>query len=68
MSNILITGATGNIGVDLIQYLFQLNSANNIFVAVRNIEKAKRLFTYFPKLNYLNFNFELTLILRIFKP
>ncbi len=56
--NILITGATGNIGQDVIQYLCNINSKNNIIAGVRNIDKAKKEFVHCPQLNYVQFDFE----------
>jgi uncharacterized protein YbjT (DUF2867 family) len=40
MSNILITGATGNIGFEVIRFLNEMNSPNRIIAGVRNIAKA----------------------------
>lgn len=58
MSNILITGATGNIGIELIKYLEKKESSNRIIAGVRDIEKAKKIFTKHPHLNYTHFDFE----------
>lgn len=58
MSNILITGATGNIGFEVIRYLTKNNSSNKIIAGVRNIEKAKKTFKDFPDLDYTHFDFE----------
>jgi uncharacterized protein YbjT (DUF2867 family) len=58
MSNILITGATGNIGIEVIRFLTRIDSPNRIIAGVRNIEKAKSVFKDFPKLEYVNFDFE----------
>lgn len=58
MSNILITGATGNIGFEVIRYLYGNNTTNQIIAGVRNIEKAKNIFKNYPKLNYVHFDFE----------
>jgi uncharacterized protein YbjT (DUF2867 family) len=51
MSNILITGATGNIGVEVIRFLYKNNTPNRIITGVRNIEKAQRIFKGYPQLN-----------------
>ena len=59
MKNILITGATGNIGQEVIRSLFALNTASTIIAGVRNIDKAKKLFTPYSKLNYVTFDFEM---------
>ena len=37
MTRILITGATGNIGLEVVHYLNELNFDSEILAAVRNI-------------------------------
>ena len=58
MSNIFITGATGNIGFAVIRFLNKIDSTNRIIAGVRNIEKAKNVFKDYPQLNYVHFDFE----------
>lgn len=58
MSKILITGATGNIGVELIRFLNKIETSFRIIAGVRNIEKAKNLFKDYPSLEYVHFDFE----------
>ncbi len=58
MKNILVTGATGNIGVEVIRFLAKMNTSNRIIAGVRNIERAKTLFQDIPALEYLYFDFE----------
>lgn len=58
MDNILITGATGNIGFEIIRYLYKKNTSNRIIAGVRDIEKAKQIFADYPKLEYVYFDFE----------
>ena len=58
MSNILITGATGNIGSELIRFLIKMDSPNRIVAAVRNVDSAKTFFEAYPNLNYVPFDFE----------
>jgi len=58
MKQILITGATGNIGIQLIKFLFELNTTCKIIAGVRNIEKSKYLFSNYDKLGFVNFDFE----------
>jgi len=58
MKRILITGATGNIGFEVVHYLNELNSDTEIFVAVRSVEKAKKSFNNYPDLLYRQFDFE----------
>ena len=56
MKKILITGATGNIGFEVIRFLLKMESPNQIIAGVRNIEKAKQIFTDYPKIDFVNFN------------
>ncbi len=58
MSNILITGATGNIGFEVIKFLTKIDFSNKIIAGVRNIEKAKSIFKNYPNLNFSHFDFE----------
>ena len=58
MKKILITGATGNIGMDVIKHLFMQKTEHQIIAGVRNIEKAKQLFKNYPNLNYTHFDFD----------
>ncbi len=58
MSSILITGATGNIGFEVIRFLYKNDTSNRIIAGVRNIDKAKSLFKDSPKLDYVHFDFE----------
>lgn len=58
MKNILITGATGNIGMEVIRFLYEKETSNQIIAGVRNIEKTKTMFGGYPKLDYVNFDFE----------
>lgn len=60
MQKILITGATGNIGNEVIKYLFEFQTENEIFAGVRNIEEAKKKFANYNKLQYTKFDFENT--------
>jgi uncharacterized protein YbjT (DUF2867 family) len=58
MSNILITGATGNIGIEVIRFLSSHGTSHRIIAGVRNIEKAKNAFTGYPNLEYVLSDFE----------
>ena len=58
MSRILITGATGNIGCEVIRFLMKSDTSNEIVAAVRDIDKAKKLFWDYEKLDYVHFDFE----------
>ncbi len=56
--NILITGATGNIGHEVISYLNENKTDNAIFAGVRNIETAKKKVSYSDSVNWITFDFE----------
>lgn len=58
MKNVLITGATGNIGKQIIRFLSRETTSIHPIAAVRNIEKAKTNFSEFPNLTYRTFDFE----------
>lgn len=58
MSNILITGATGNIGSEVIRYLHEIRSPNKIIAAVRDIEKSKKYLEKYKEIEYRQFDFE----------
>ena len=58
MKKILITGATGNVGFEVIRFLEKNGTRNSIIAGVRNIERAKKTFKDFPKIDLVNFDFE----------
>ena len=58
MKRILILGATGNIGVEVIRFLYETITTNQIVAGVRNLDKAKEIFINYPKLEYVDFDFE----------
>jgi uncharacterized protein YbjT (DUF2867 family) len=58
MIRILVTGATGNIGNEVIHYLSEVASGYQILAAVRGVEKAKKTFSHHPALLYRQFDFE----------
>lgn len=58
MKKILITGATGNVGFEVIRFLYEINTTYQIVAGVRNLEKAKEVFADYPKLEYVYFDFE----------
>lgn len=58
MTKILITGATGNIGFEMIRFLTKMDSSNQLIAGVRSIEKAKDKLKDFPDLDYVRFDFE----------
>ena len=55
MKRILITGATGNVGTEVIHYLREHCKESEIIAAVRNIDSAKKAF---PNLPLARFDFE----------
>jgi uncharacterized protein YbjT (DUF2867 family) len=57
MKQILVTGATGNVGFEVIRFL-ENGTPNRIVAGVRNIEYAKKKFNNFPNIDYVNFDFE----------
>jgi uncharacterized protein YbjT (DUF2867 family) len=58
MKRILISGATGNIGFEVIHYLSESKSSLEVYAAVRNIETAKEVFKNYPDLLFRQFDFE----------
>lgn len=58
MKRILITGATGNIGAEVTQYLKKFNKDSEIVAAVRDIDKAKLRFDGFSDLIFRRFDFD----------
>lgn len=58
MKRILVTGAVGNIGLEVVHYLSELNSDSEILAAVRNIDKAKKTFKNYLNLHYRILDFE----------
>jgi len=57
MSTILITGATGNVGFEVIRFLNQMGTSHRIIAGVRNIEKAKTVFNDYPNRGFVRFDF-----------
>lgn len=60
MKNILVTGATGNVGYEVIRFLKKKETKHNIIAGVRNIENAKNQFREFLDVEFINFDFENT--------
>lgn len=56
--NILVTGASGNIGIPLVKELSGKEKGHRIFVGVRNVDKAQGLFAGQASLGYREFDFE----------
>jgi uncharacterized protein YbjT (DUF2867 family) len=58
MKRILVTGATGNIGSEVIHYLIEQQSDCEIIAAVRNVDKGKIQLKEYPSLVLRKFDFE----------
>lgn len=58
MKTILITGATGNIGHEVIHFLFEAGTVDTVIAGVRHIESAKEKFKGYPQLQFVPFDFE----------
>jgi uncharacterized protein YbjT (DUF2867 family) len=59
MTRILITGATGNIGYQVVRFLTELEIPDTEVIAgVRDVGKAQRLLGQFPRLAFQPFDFE----------
>jgi uncharacterized protein YbjT (DUF2867 family) len=58
MKRILVTGATGNIGLEVVHFLCELKTDAEISIAARNVDRAKKTFKYYPDCLYRLFDFE----------
>jgi len=58
MMNVLITGATGNVGLAVIEKLRQLRPSISIIAGVRNVEKARAIFAAHGNVELRLFDFE----------
>lgn len=58
MQKILVTGATGNIGKQVIRFLLERQAGYTVIAGVRNVERAQQLFADDPGLQYVHFDFE----------
>lgn len=58
MQNVLLTGATGNIGSEVVAALQDGARDVNIIAAVRNVEKSKNSFTPSENLSFRTFDFD----------
>lgn len=58
MKRILITGATGNVGFEVIRFLEKSETTNTIIAGVRNLVSAKKRFKDFASVELLKFDFE----------
>jgi len=55
---ILITGASGQTGFEVIRYLYRNDTQNQLVAGVKNISTSKLIFIDFPKLEFVNFDFD----------
>lgn len=58
MTKVLITGPTGNIGRELISFLYPLQPQTDIHCAVQDLTAAKKAFQDFEKLSFVKFDLE----------
>lgn len=58
MNKILVVGATGNIGFEVIKQLCLLNTKHHIIAAIRDIPKGKKMFKTYPNVDFVHFDFE----------
>lgn len=58
MKRILVTGATGNIGLEVVHYLSEMNSGSEVCLAVRKKNRVKETFKNFPNFPLRQFDFE----------
>lgn len=58
MSKVLITGATGNIGFEVIRQISKMESNRQIIAGVRDIKKAKTTLKDYSKISFTHFDFE----------
>ncbi|MCF8363986.1 MAG: NmrA family NAD(P)-binding protein [Prolixibacteraceae bacterium] len=57
-NRILITGATGNVGVEVIRFLSKMDTSHQVIAGVRDQQKAKQMFSAYPNLKFADFDFE----------
>lgn len=60
MKRILVTGATGNVGSEVIHFLSEYKPKLQTIAAVRNVDKAKDTFKEYPSLSFRRFDVENT--------
>jgi uncharacterized protein YbjT (DUF2867 family) len=58
MKRILITGATGNVGFEVVRCLNKMDCDNKVVAGVRNITGAQKTFVDCPNLEYVHFDFD----------
>jgi uncharacterized protein YbjT (DUF2867 family) len=58
MRKILITGATGNIGMEVVAHLYSLREGMIVTAGVRDLDKSKAKFASYPDIVLVEFDFE----------
>lgn len=58
MERILVTGATGNVGIEVIKYLSASPKKQRIFAGVRNLDRSKLKLQKYKSIEYKYFDFE----------
>jgi uncharacterized protein YbjT (DUF2867 family) len=58
MKRVLVTGATGTVGIEVVHYLSALPLDFEIYAAVRHIKKAKKALNNYHRLQLREFDFE----------
>ncbi len=58
MQKILITGATGNIGKEVIKFYHQLTDSHTLVAGVRDVDKSRKSFGEYPNVDLVHFDFE----------
>jgi uncharacterized protein YbjT (DUF2867 family) len=58
MKRILITGATGNVGREVVHFLSEVSSNEEVYAAVRDPERARKSLEKYPRLGFRQFDFE----------
>lgn len=60
MKKVLITGATGNVGIEVIHFMTEMESNCKIIAAVRSLKEAKSRLKNYPLVSLRQFDFEKT--------
>ena len=55
---VLVTGGTGNVGREVIRWLYRASMDINVIAAVRNIERGQETLGMFNNLQYRRFDFD----------
>lgn len=58
MAKILITGASGNVGKEVVRFLHHLNTEHQLIAGVRDPDKSRITLSRLPGLKFVHFDFE----------